>query len=107
MNNLKGTKTEANLVALSIADHSKFLFEAILFDRTSKSYVKLRKAINNKLFELADMYRHMEIQALMEGFGEFAFFFKLLGDIEKNRAKHYHELLKRIDYYKSYLENKK
>ena len=101
MDNLAGTKTGANLAVVYSAKQSNFWFEAFLTN------ANLKIVENEELFKLANMYKHMEIEALEEGFPEFAFLFKIVGDIEKTYKESYLDLLKRIKYYKSYIAGKK
>ena len=77
MNNLKGTKTEANLMTA--------------FAGESQAHTKY------KYYEWTDMYAKMAADAREEGFNDIAFLFESVGKIEKSHEERYRKLLSNVE----------
>ena len=125
MNNLKGTKTEANLMTAFAGEsqaHTKYKYYASkarkegyvqignLFEEHAKIWFKLLHdgdipatstnlldAANGENYEWTDMYAKMAADAREEGFNDIAFLFESVGKIEKAHEERYRKLLNNVE----------
>ena len=119
MENLKGTKTEANLAAAFAGEsqarnkytyyasnqgnpvqvekeHAKIWFK-LLHDGIGDTAANLEDAAAGENYEWTDMYATFAKEAREEGFDHIAFLFEEVGKIEKEHEERYRKLLKNIE----------
>ena len=115
MKELKGTKTEKNLMEAFAGEsqaHTKYLYYASKAKKEehAKLWFKylhggevpattqnLEDAANGENFEWTDMYERMAKEAEEEGFEEIAEKMRMVGAIEKHHEERYRQLLKNIN----------
>ena len=110
MKELKGTKTEKNLMEAFAGEsqaHTKYLYYASKANKLWFKYLhggevpattqNLEDAANGENFEWTDMYERMAIEAEEEGFNEIAAKMRMVGAIEKHHEERYRQLLKNIN----------
>ena len=85
MPNLKGTKTEQNLMA------------AYAGESQARTKYDLKDAAAGENFEWTDMYPTFAKEAKEEGFDEIAALFEMVAGIEKRHDERYQQLTENID----------
>ena len=105
--NLKGTKTEQNLMAAFAGEsqarnkysyynekeHAKLWFKYLHGGAVPSTEENLKDAADGENYEWTDMYAQFAKEAREEGFEEIATKFELVGAIEKHHEERYRKLL--------------
>ena len=99
MENLKGTRTEANLLAAFAGEsqaRNKYTYYASAARK--EGYVEnLKDAAAGERYEWTEMYAEFAKVAREEGFTRIAYLFEAVGKIEKEHEERYNKLLKNLE----------
>ena len=105
MNNLKGTKTEKNLMEAFAGEsqaRNKYTYFASKakkegYEQVPTTLDNLKDAASGENHEWTNMYDRMAKEAREEGFTRIAFLFEEVGKIEKEHEARYKKLLANIN----------
>ena len=102
MKDLKGTKTEQNLMtafeetADNEKEHAKLWFKLLEGGSVKDTISNLKAAAEGENFEWTDMYAGFAKEAREEGFDHIAALFEGVAAIEKEHEERYRKLLERV-----------